>query len=41
VLVDAVIERLKTLGASRVASLPGIQEDVVFSLPRSLASQPK
>jgi 4-hydroxy-3-methylbut-2-enyl diphosphate reductase len=41
VLVDAVIERLKALGASRVASLPGIQEDVVFSLPRSLASQPK
>src|SRR5687768_15737402 len=41
VLVDAVVERLKALGASRVASLPGIQEDVVFSLPRSLASQPK
>jgi 4-hydroxy-3-methylbut-2-enyl diphosphate reductase len=37
VLVDAVVERLKALGASRVSSLPGIQEDVVFSLPRSLA----
>ncbi len=37
VLVDAVIARLKELGAQRVTSLPGIQEDVVFSLPRSLA----
>ena len=38
VLVDAVIARLKELGAQRVTSLPGIQEDVVFSLPRSLTA---
>jgi 4-hydroxy-3-methylbut-2-enyl diphosphate reductase len=36
VLVDAVVARLKELGALRVTSLPGIQEDVVFSLPRTL-----
>ncbi len=38
VLVDAVVARLKELGAKRVTSLIGIQEDVVFSLPRKLAS---
>jgi len=37
VLVNAVVERLKELGAARVTSLPGIQEGVVFSLPRALA----
>ena len=37
VLVDAVIARLKSLGALRVTPLPGIEEDVVFSLPRALA----
>ena len=37
VLVDAVIARLKSLGAARVTPLPGIEEDVVFSLPRALA----
>ena len=37
VLVDAVVARLKEFGAQRVTSLPGIQEDVVFSLPRALA----
>ena len=37
VLVDAVIARLKELGATRVTALPGIQEGVVFSLPRALA----
>ena len=36
VLVDAVISRLKGLGALRVTALPGIEEDVVFSLPRAL-----
>jgi len=36
VLVDAVITRLRALGAGRVTALPGIEEDVVFSLPRSL-----
>ena len=37
VLVDAVIARLKELGALRVTGLPGIEEHVVFSLPRALA----
>jgi 4-hydroxy-3-methylbut-2-en-1-yl diphosphate reductase len=37
VLVDAVIGRLKELGATRVTALAGIEEDVVFSLPRALA----
>ncbi len=41
VLVDAVSARLKALGAVRVTSLPGIEEDVVFSLPRALSPQPK
>jgi len=36
VLVDEVIARLKALGAIRVTALPGIEEDVVFSLPRTL-----
>ncbi|MBS0338002.1 MAG: 4-hydroxy-3-methylbut-2-enyl diphosphate reductase [Proteobacteria bacterium] len=40
VLVEAVIARLKELGARRVTSLPGIEEDVVFSLPRALTAQP-
>jgi 4-hydroxy-3-methylbut-2-enyl diphosphate reductase len=39
VLVDAVVARLKELGASRVTSLPGIEEDVVFSLPRTLVAR--
>ena len=39
VLVDAVIARLKELGARRISSLPGIEEDVVFSLPRSLTGE--
>ena len=36
-LVDAVITRLRALGAGSVTALPGIEEDVVFSLPRALA----
>jgi 4-hydroxy-3-methylbut-2-enyl diphosphate reductase len=40
ILVEAVIARLKELGARRVTSLPGIEEDVVFSLPRALTAQP-
>lgn len=39
VLVEAVIARLKGLGAQRVSALPGIQEDVVFSLPRALGGR--
>ena len=40
VLVEAVIERLKALGARRVSALPGIEESVVFSLPRALSVDP-
>jgi 4-hydroxy-3-methylbut-2-enyl diphosphate reductase len=36
VLVEAVIARLKALGAARVTPLPGIEENVVFSIPRTL-----
>ena len=38
VLVQQVIERLRALGAERVTSVPGIEEKVTFSLPRSLAA---
>jgi 4-hydroxy-3-methylbut-2-enyl diphosphate reductase len=38
VLVQQVIERLRELGAERVTSVPGIEEKVTFSLPRSLAA---
>ena len=37
VLVEAVIARLRELGASRVTTLAGIEENVVFALPKSLA----
>jgi 4-hydroxy-3-methylbut-2-en-1-yl diphosphate reductase len=37
VLVNAVLERLVELGATRVQPLEGIAEHVVFSLPRGLA----
>ncbi|MSP95618.1 MAG: 4-hydroxy-3-methylbut-2-enyl diphosphate reductase [Betaproteobacteria bacterium] len=37
VLIDAVIARLQELGARRVSALPGIEEGVVFSLPRALS----
>ena len=40
VLVEAVVARLRTLGAAKVVSLPGVEEDVVFSLPRSLTGKP-
>jgi 4-hydroxy-3-methylbut-2-en-1-yl diphosphate reductase len=39
VLVDALIARLKALGAQSVRPLQGITESVVFSLPRELARQ--
>jgi len=38
VLVNGVIERLKQLGAQRVTELQGIVENVVFPLPKLLAS---
>ena len=37
ILVDQVIERLRELGATRVTTLSGIAENVVFSLPKTLA----
>jgi 4-hydroxy-3-methylbut-2-enyl diphosphate reductase len=36
VLVAAVIERLKTLGAERVRQLVGVQEKVTFPIPKEL-----
>jgi 4-hydroxy-3-methylbut-2-enyl diphosphate reductase len=36
VLVDAVIERLRNLGATRVRNLEGVEENVVFPMPRGL-----
>jgi 4-hydroxy-3-methylbut-2-enyl diphosphate reductase len=38
VLVQAVIARLKELGASRITHLEGIRENVVFPLPKGLAA---
>jgi 4-hydroxy-3-methylbut-2-enyl diphosphate reductase len=37
ILVQAVIARLRELGASEVAELPGVPEDVTFPLPKALA----
>jgi 4-hydroxy-3-methylbut-2-enyl diphosphate reductase len=37
VLVDALIERLRELGAKSVRPLEGAAERVVFALPRGLA----
>jgi len=37
VLVDAVIVRLRELGGTRVTTLAGIEENVVFPLPKALA----
>ncbi|MEW9899180.1 4-hydroxy-3-methylbut-2-enyl diphosphate reductase [Chitinivorax sp. PXF-14] len=36
VLVQAVITRIRELGASEVAELQGVEENVVFSLPKGL-----
>jgi 4-hydroxy-3-methylbut-2-enyl diphosphate reductase len=38
VLVTALIERLKALGAGSVRQLDGVNESVVFTLPRELSS---
>jgi 4-hydroxy-3-methylbut-2-enyl diphosphate reductase len=38
VLVQAVVERLRTLGADRVDTLDGIAERVTFPLPKGLAA---
>jgi len=38
VLVDEVIARLKALGAKSVRQLEGVEENVVFPLPRGLAA---
>jgi 4-hydroxy-3-methylbut-2-enyl diphosphate reductase len=39
VLVNELIARLKALGARSVRTLEGIQESVVFTLPRELSAQ--
>ena len=38
-LINRLIERLRELGAKSVRPLEGVAEDVVFSLPRELASR--
>jgi 4-hydroxy-3-methylbut-2-enyl diphosphate reductase len=38
VLVEELLERLRALGATEVREMEGIQEGVVFPLPRSLAA---
>ena len=38
VLVQEVIDKLRELGATRVTSLEGIEESVVFPLPKGLAA---
>jgi 4-hydroxy-3-methylbut-2-enyl diphosphate reductase len=36
VLVQAVIDRLKELGAASVRALEGVEENVTFPLPKGL-----
>jgi 4-hydroxy-3-methylbut-2-enyl diphosphate reductase len=36
VLVQQLVERLQALGAGRVRALDGVQEEVVFPLPKGL-----
>jgi 4-hydroxy-3-methylbut-2-enyl diphosphate reductase len=40
VLVQAVIDRLKELGAASVRALEGVEEHVTFPLPRGLTGEP-
>jgi 4-hydroxy-3-methylbut-2-enyl diphosphate reductase len=40
VLVQAVIERLKELGAASVRALEGVEEHVTFPLPKGLTGEP-
>ncbi len=40
VLVRAVVERLRDLGATEVEEISGIEEDVIFPVPKSLAIAP-
>jgi 4-hydroxy-3-methylbut-2-enyl diphosphate reductase len=39
VLVQQVIERLRALGALSIRTLPGVEEDVHFPLPRGLGDR--
>ena len=39
VLVQAVIDRLRSFGVQRVVQLDGIEEKIVFTLPRELAAR--
>jgi 4-hydroxy-3-methylbut-2-enyl diphosphate reductase len=40
ILVEALIERLKSLGATRVTQIDGISENVTFHLPKALSAAP-
>lgn len=40
VLVEQVIDRLRQLGATRVSTLAGMAENIVFPLPRMLSGEP-
>jgi 4-hydroxy-3-methylbut-2-enyl diphosphate reductase len=40
ILVTELIARLKALGAGSVRQLEGVQESIVFTLPRELAARP-
>jgi 4-hydroxy-3-methylbut-2-enyl diphosphate reductase len=40
ILVTAVCERLRELGAGRIRQLPGLQETVTFRLPPMAAARP-
>ena len=41
ILVDQLVARLKALGASSVRSLPGVEEKIVFPLPKGLYKAPR
>ena len=36
VLVDSVIDRLRTIGPVEVSTLPGVEENITFRLPVQL-----
>ena len=39
VLVRAVLDQLRSYGAGEVRELPGIEENVVFALPKNLIAE--
>jgi 4-hydroxy-3-methylbut-2-en-1-yl diphosphate reductase len=40
VLVQQVVERVKELGAVSVRTMPGLEENVAFPLPKGLSRKP-